>query len=452
MVKAQWFMWMSVNGHDFMFPQGAYRQDMVENYLRTGLGSLTHGVSPQVIQEVRHHEPWSQWWYNITGCRDAARPTLPQCHYQQVRWPVIMSAGWWDIFQMTQLDAWRGFRADSHVSVRDRHVLFVGPNGHCEVGSPVHPILFAGEAAGLVVAVQLASELFAGDTSANVRSKIGRVNLYIMGAFEGPTGGNYWTSLEEFPRFTATSFYLQTQGRLTLAPSARTSFTNYSYDPRNPTPMLGGTNLPGIGNISVCGTADQTSRHIRSDVRVFDTKPLTADLLVVGSISSRLFVSSSAKDTDFFVTIEDVLPSTRLKKEKSFLLRYGMARMRWLNSDTKPAEPLTPDRTYEVEIDCGNTAFIFQKGHSVRVTVSSAAAPYFNPNSNTGTFDLVEPVTPITADNTVHFGGDTASRVVFPVVSMSDIPKNSYFDKPIQATQLGMRAHIVSSAPMLEFV
>merc|ERR1712232_854318 len=94
------------------YPQGAYRQDIIEGYMN-GMQRLTHGAAKHVIQEVRDNEPWSMWWYNITGCRNPSSPKLPQCHYQQVHWPLVMTAGWWDIFQTTMLRGYAGVRRDS---------------------------------------------------------------------------------------------------------------------------------------------------------------------------------------------------------------------------------------------------------------------------------------------------------------------------------------------------
>merc|ERR1711988_1437575 len=97
-----------------------------------------------------------------------------------------------------------------------------------------------------------------------------------------------------------------------------------TYDPSTDsgvTPIVGGNNLPLFGKIPTCGTADQSKREQRSDVVVFDSGVLSDDLPVVGQIFATLFVSSSAKDTDFVVTISDLGP------RKSMLVRYGAVRM-----------------------------------------------------------------------------------------------------------------------------
>ena len=46
---------------------------------------------------------------------------------------------------------------DSDPRVRDSHVLFIGPLGHCILGSPHHPIYMLGEAQGFLQAMAVAS-------------------------------------------------------------------------------------------------------------------------------------------------------------------------------------------------------------------------------------------------------------------------------------------------------
>merc|ERR1739845_223253 len=103
--------------------------------------------------------------------------------YDKVNWPIIDSVGWWDLFQHTHLTHWKGIRAYSNESVRDQHVLVVGPLGHC-IAQPGDYARFAvAEADGLVVAAETASEVFKGEFTGKMRSKIGRVNLFVMASF-----------------------------------------------------------------------------------------------------------------------------------------------------------------------------------------------------------------------------------------------------------------------------
>jgi len=250
--------------------------------------------------------------------------------------------------------------------------------------------------------------------------------VHIMGAFDGPTVGNYWTSLEEFPvSKSPMSYFLHDDGSLAGSPQTGTFGTvSYKYYPSNPTPMLGANNLP-LGDLKLpiplppktvgCGTYDQGLRESRSDVVTWDTEALTNDMPIVGRIAAKLSVSSDAKDTDFVITISDVSPDG-----KSMMLTHGALRMRWRDGDETKSAEMTEGSVYSIDVVTDTTAYIFPKGHRVRISVASAAFPYYEANSNTGNF---HDTTHVVANNAVH----ASSSVTFPVVDMSDIPENPHF-------------------------
>jgi putative CocE/NonD family hydrolase len=292
---------------------------------------------------------------------------------------------------------------------------------------------------GAAVGAEVAVEKWAGNVHGRVRSKIGRVNLFVMGDYGGQAGdvGNYWTSLETFPNATSQTLHLDKGGLLSTEVPEQGSSIDYIYDPRNEsglTPWNGG-NVFHLGHVKNVASVNQTFREGRDDVLVFDSDPLVDDLAIVGQIRAKLFVSSSAKDTDFFVTVTDLAPG----KQTSMLVRHGNCRMRWRDSEIKQAPFMSPGVAYEINVDLLHTAYIFPKGHSVRVTVASAAYPYHDPNPNTG--DLVNkslgsdkwvvhlqrPNNSIVAKNTIHMGASHPSSVSLPVVGIREIPKNPHF-------------------------
>lgn len=275
----------------------------------------------------------------------------------------------------------------------------------------------------------MASALFKGDFNGTRRSTIGRVNLYVQGNFHQDSSvesGNYWTSLNDFPNPAPSKFFMNAEGILGTHIEATDAVMQYVYDPSVPedaAPMLGGNNLPlPNSGIDICGPAEQQTRTNRSDVITFDSEPLSEDTAIAGDLSAQLYVSSSAKDTDFFVTVEDLDPIT----QKSILVRYGMARMRWRDNDVTSVV-MEADEVYQIDIDLWASAYIFPKGHSVRVSVSSAAYPYYSLNSNSGEGLYAADDEPVAATNSVHMSAQYPSSVSLPVVSLSDIPENPDF-------------------------
>jgi len=83
---------------------------------------------------------------------------------------------------------------------------------------------------------------------------------------------------------------------------------------------------------------------------------------------------------------------------------------------------------YSIDIVTDVTAYIFPKGHRVRITVASAAAPYYEPNSNTGKFEpQITKRKGVVASNSVHIEQTYPSSLKFPRVDMGDIPENPHF-------------------------
>eukprot|EP00928_Gymnodinium_smaydae_P010462 TRINITY_DN13949_c0_g1_i2.p1 TRINITY_DN13949_c0_g1~~TRINITY_DN13949_c0_g1_i2.p1 ORF type:complete len:719 (-),score=53.81 TRINITY_DN13949_c0_g1_i2:303-2459(-) len=488
----QWYLWTTGNGHRFVYPGGAYREDLMLGYLGNMIKFCSHNVSSDVVLPLtQQHEAFDSWWYNVTDCSPEMQKAGQRgCYYPTVKWPVLVQTAWWDVFHETALEGWDQLRAFGNSTSRDDHVLIVSPLGHqlaakLNVGLLENRRLRAAEINALIVGAEQSVEFWKwttcsaegglcecqgrvrfgkhtswsnaqpvrghipcdvehfGDPADRIvkecqcqqatgplRRRIGRVNLYVMGSFgveiaDGP--GNYWTSLDDLPTFDAMPLYLSnsgTEGFLSKSAVLEASSLSYRYDPHNPPPMLGGNNLPFVGKIEFSGSAEQSRREKRKDVLVFTSDPLKDSLAIVGPIAATLFVSSNAADTDFFVTVSDVHPGSN----QSWLVRYGIRRMRWRDGDVETSEPMTPGKVYEVSVKLGRTAYIFAKGHRVRVTISSAADPYFNPTSNTGFNDMEKPFrAPIIADNVVHFATERPSRVILPVVSMDAIPENKAF-------------------------
>lgn len=121
------------------------------------------------------------------------------------------------------------------------------------------------------------------------------------------------------------------------------------------------------------------------------------------------------------------------------LVRYGAVRMRWRSGGTgnylKPNDPLVNGTVHEVEIDLLSIAYVFPKGNRVRVSVSSAAYPYYDANPNTGSPESkgIPPskFEPVAAKNTIHMGPQFPSKISLPVVKIEDIPHNPKFHPTI---------------------
>jgi hypothetical protein len=173
----------------------------------------------------------------------------------------------------------------------------------------------------------------------------------------------------------------------TEAPQTHLEPDCYTYDPEHPTPTIGGSIL---SSVYALGSVEVSEAQRRADVVTYTTVPLESPLDVVGPLRLVLYASSSARDTDFSARLTDVFPDGR-----AIQLQSGILRARYRNAE---AELLEPGQIYRLEIDLWATANRFERGHCLRLDVSSADFPRFDRNTNRGG----EPGPPLRARQTVY--------------------------------------------------
>ena len=153
----------------------------------------------------------------------------------------------------------------------------------------------------------------------------------------------------------------------------------------------------------------------RSDVLVFQTDPLIENTEITGPVSVRLWVSSSAVDTDFTAKLIDVYPASSDYPEGFALnLTDGILRVKFRNSWEYP-EPMVPGDIYQIEVGLLPISNLFVKGHRIRLDISSSNFPRFDVNGNTGQNPATSAIR-IPAVNTVYHDDIHNSYVLLSVV------------------------------------
>jgi hypothetical protein len=172
----------------------------------------------------------------------------------------------------------------------------------------------------------------------------------------------------------STPYYFTRRGGLeSVKPAGSEAEVQYTFDPASPCPTVGGNNL-----CIPAGPRNQNRVESRSDVVLFTTEPLAEPVEATGRVTARVFLASSAVDTDLSVRLCDVYPDG-----KSYNMAEGMLRLRYRDSMEKP-ELLEPGRVTEATIDCWSTSIVFNRGHRIRVTLTSSNHPRFDVNPGTG--------------------------------------------------------------------
>lgn len=231
------------------------------------------------------------------------------------------------------------------------------------------------------------------------------VRYYVMGAVgESGAPGNEWRTAADWPLpiEPAESLYFGDGGQLSAkAPDAPGSSTSFLADPLHP------NEIPARG---FPGAADARKFEEQAEVRTFTTEVLTEPVEWTGKVKAELYVSSSARDTDFIVRVSDVYPDGR-----SMLLMDYVRRARYRDGYEHEVL-LEPGKIAKVAFDVGWTSQVFNRGHRIRITLASTGAPFFEPNPNTGEpLTLEFPTNAVVATNRVYHEPSHASRILAPV-------------------------------------
>jgi uncharacterized protein len=225
-------------------------------------------------------------------------------------------------------------------------------------------------------------------------------------------GVNRWRTSSEWPIPNAQpeTWFLRAGGSLTKEPpGANEAADDYTYDPNDPVVDPHGGAYSGV-----LGPFDQQAVGRRADVLVFTSAPLTADLEVTGNIEIRLWIASSAPDTDFHVHVHvlDLEPDGRAWNLMSPTV--AVMRARYRNDERKP-ELMMPGRPYELTFRLPITSNCFLQGHRIRAHVMSSFFPHLDRNPNTG-----RPVPAegrlVPARQMVFHEASRPSRLILPVI------------------------------------
>jgi putative CocE/NonD family hydrolase len=207
-------------------------------------------------------------------------------------------------------------------------------------------------------------------------------------------------------------------GALDTRPPDDETPTSYTYDPDDPVPSIGGNaNHRGSGlmlesgAILKEGSFDQRPVEGRQDVLIFTTSILQEDIEIIGPVSIKLYAATDARDTDFTAILIDVQPDG-----KAMNVTEGIMRARFRESIWEAPKLLTPGQTYEYTLELLPTARVFQKGHQIRVHLSSSRFPLWDRNTNTGNNPATDTQTEV-AHQTIYHDATHPSHILLPITS-----------------------------------
>jgi putative CocE/NonD family hydrolase len=418
--------------------------------------SLVPGYERALVDMLRHGD-YDEFWQ-----RRELEPGRHVADFPPAR--SLLLASWYDTYARAQLELF------SDLSEHDpnRARMIVGPWVH-GTGAPATTLsgdIEFGAAASLGDLRELHLSWFEESLGrpAGTPGPVGTLpqaplRLFIMGGGGGQrtaTGhlfhGGRWRDEQEWPlaRTDFRPLHLHGDGTLAWAASpAPEDCTTYTFDPDSPVPSIGGalTSMadvtpmpPGVTDTDVAGGStryrellvpggyDQVEHAgifgarapflplaTRRDVLVFRTEPLVEDLEVTGPLQVRLWVSSTALDTDFTAKlIDEYPPSSWYPRGYALNISDGIHRLRYRNGGI--GELLEPGTVAELVITLPPTSNLFVAGHRLRLDISSSNFPHFEVNRNTGEPAGRERRT-VSADNTVWHDATRPSAIILPVIA-----------------------------------
>ena len=348
--------------------------------------------APKVLADYLAHWRRDSFW----------DPTDFRLHADRVRTPGFHVSGWFDLYQQGTLDNFTVLQG------RGNQRLIIGPWVHGAVSAHrlANPRFRDADAVDLPA--ELTAFLRAAFAGEPVATPV--VRYYTMGAFgEAGAPGNTWRTADRWPvASTPTKFFLYPDGTLASTAPAAAAEKSYTFDPADPAPTLGGISETTPDKV---GFLDQRPVEDRGDQLLFTTAVLDAPVELTGRLRAELTVSTDAADTDIVVRLTDVYPDGR-----SLLIADGIVRLS-LRGDPSAISTVDKNHPYAVSVDLWSTSLIVNRGHRLRVAVTSSNWPRFERNPGTGAphYDPAAPA--IIARNTLHLGGAHLNALILPVVT-----------------------------------
>jgi predicted acyl esterase len=383
--------------HYGLYPGGVFRKALIEDWLR---GS---GHSPKTLDLWSRHPDLDTFWrgYDLTA------------DYSRVSAPAVFIGGWYDIFSQGTIEAFAGYQSKSAPKARGHSKLVMGPWTHGVGQEKAGELTFTG-GSRIPGNVNDPWRWFDYQLKGvdNGVEKQPAVTYYVMGDTSDPSApGNVWRTADRWPPQPSkpTPYYFTSSHGLSPAKPGKSDPLSYSYDPKDPVPSIGGAQLS-----IPAGPMDQRKTESRPDVLVFTGEVLEAPLEITGRVRAHLWASSDARDTDFLARLCDVYPDGR-----SINLCEGSLRARF-REGLQHEELLTPGQTYEFNLDLWSTSIILNKGHRLRVHITSSSAPGNDPNPNTGSPFRSDTKTQI-AHNTLFLDSAHPSHILLPVIPAGSI-------------------------------
>ena len=373
--------------------------------LPVGDADLSAGRALGFFKDWIEHPAYDDYW-NAIDVEDK---------WNEIEVPAFSMGGWFDLYSADAFTNFNGIRENGRTPEARQSRLIVGPWPHAlSTSSKTGDVDFG---AGSLADLDGEETRWFDYWLKGIDNGIGDeppLRLFIMGI-------NEWRDEHEWPlaRTDWQRWHLHSDGDansvrgggcLSIDTPTDEPVDRFVYDPEFPVQTVGGNNCCSP-DIVPWGPYDQRAVEMRSDVLVYTSDPFEEDMEVTGPIKVVLYAATDGPDTDWTAKLVDVFPTGYAMN-----LCDGIFRARYRESRSE-SRLLEPNRVYEYEIDVAVTGNVFQKGHSVRIEISSSNFPRFDRNLNTGK-DYGKDGEMRVANQAVYHSREYLSHVLLPVIPL----------------------------------
>jgi len=296
------------------------------------------GESAEDFDEMlKAPNPDHEFWNTRFGGNDARNAT------QNVKFPVLFTTGFYDIYTGGIFDMWKNMSEDS----RSMSALVVSPYDHGDRYDLENAILFPNGKR-----VEKFGEFYEIEWFDYIRGKS------VKAPFE--TGKITYYNLFE-NRWKTDGFYTTDD---TVEIRLGNSEVSYVYNPYDAPKFKGGLSR------TFGGTVFQDKPNSRHDIISVYTTPFEENVCVKGKMSAKLSVKSDCEDTCFYVRVS-------IEKEQGdYGLRDDITSLCYQLGDYKP------NTVVNVNFDFDEHAFLIKKGERLRVDIASADNEHYVRHTN----------------------------------------------------------------------
>jgi len=388
------------------YQRGLFRQDVLTSWAFHNAGAAPAGSYPECARyrpQVSVDEdvwrvgalPWYRAWVTNTSRADAYWNEgfwkLLRDIPARVRVPVYLGESWYDHHLGSALQTWKELAPQA----KAHSLLRIGAWDHgfqpCVDGQ--------------------ACQHLENDDARNAYEWFHRI-LVEGKAPEGGvrcylTGADRWFGAEGYPFSPRgeTAYHLSASGTLERD-VPRCGSRSFLYDPDDPVPSHGAESV--LEQIHEAGSRLQPPPGWRMDVISFLSDPLDEDMDILGPVSVRLSVSSSAEDTAFTAKLMEVFPNG-----EAYNIRSGIATLSYPTARAVRRRAFIPGTVTQIEINTWDVAWRLHRGSRLRLDISSSDWPQYAAHTNhAGVWSVQTDAKP--ARQTVFFGGECDSLLIIP--------------------------------------